>query len=142
MGGHKGSATSLTGKESAMNKDISYSKSGRMSPNSKTKKESEAMAELYRIVAECKEQKGKSSGELSEQMENLKIEIGIETLKRKFQQLKTIQTADKLHMMSENFPKILKTIYQEDKIRMKEQSEDEMAVLKAFEMRKVDTKYF
>ena len=44
--------------------------------------------------------------------------------------------------MSHNFPNILKTIYEEDKIRMKEQSEDELSVLKAFEMRKVDTKYF
>jgi hypothetical protein len=42
------------------------------------------MTDLYKIVAECREIKGKSSGELSEQMENLKIEIGIETLKRKF----------------------------------------------------------
>lgn len=44
--------------------------------------------------------------------------------------------------MSHNFPNILKTIYQEDKLRMREESEDEMAVLKAFELRKVDTKYF
>ena len=44
--------------------------------------------------------------------------------------------------MSHNFPNILNTIYHEDKMRMKEQSEDEMSVLKAFEMRKVDTKYF
>ena len=75
-------------------------------------------------------------------MQNLSIELGVETLKRKIQQLKTIQTADKIHLMSHNFPNILKTIYQEDKLRMREESEDEMAVLKAFELRKVDTKYF
>ena len=75
-------------------------------------------------------------------MQNLSLELGVETLKRKIQQLKTIQTADKIHLMSHNFPNILKTIYHEDKLRMREESEDEMAVLKAFELRKVDTKYF
>ena len=44
--------------------------------------------------------------------------------------------------MSHNFPNILKTIYKEDKIRMMEESHDEMDVLKAFEKRKVDTKYY
>tara|TARA_B110000285_G_scaffold230038_1_gene295894 strand:+ start:943 stop:1224 length:282 start_codon:yes stop_codon:yes gene_type:complete len=78
-----GSGASLTGRESALNNDLNNAKSGRLSPNSK-RRESEAMVELFRIVAECKDQKGKSSGELSEQMENLKIELGIETLKRKF----------------------------------------------------------
>jgi hypothetical protein len=56
--------------------------------------------------------------------------------------MKTVQTADKIHAYSDNIPNILKTIYEEDKMRMKDQSADEMAVLKAFEMRKVDTKYF
>lgn len=56
--------------------------------------------------------------------------------------MKILQTADKIHLMSHNFPNILKTIYKEDKLRMKEESEDEMAVIKAFELRKVDTKYF
>jgi len=108
---NRGSAASLTGRGSAANKDLSNAQSGgRLSPNSK-RRESLAMAELERIVAVCKDQKGASAGELSEQMENLKIEIGIETLKRKFQQMKTIQTADKLNDMSNNFPKILKTIY-------------------------------
>ena len=53
-----------------------------------------------------------------------------------------MQTADKIHLMSHNLPNILRTIYREDQLRMQEQSEDEMAVLKAFEMRRVDTKYF
>ncbi len=106
------------------------------------KHESKAFKDLRKIVDECKRVKGNSYGELSEIMENLKIELGVEILKQKFQQKKTVQTADKIHHMSHNFPNILKTIYHEDKMRMKEQSEDEMAVLKAFEMRKVDTKYF
>ena len=62
---HVGSAASLAERESALNKDLSNAKTGRLSPNSK-RRESEAMADLNRIVAECKEQKGKSSGELSE----------------------------------------------------------------------------
>ena len=53
-----------------------------------------------------------------------------------------MRTADKIHSMNHNFPNILNTIYHEDKLRMKEQSEDEMAVMKLFEQRKVDTKYF
>jgi hypothetical protein len=48
------------------------------------------MADLNSILAECKAIKGKSSGELSEDMENLSIELGVETLKRKIQQIKTV----------------------------------------------------
>lgn len=86
--------------------------------------------------------KGNSYGELSEVMENLKIELGAEELKQKMKQLKLVKTASKLHEMSHNFPNILRTIYHEDKQRMIDQSQDEIAVLKAFELRKVDTKYF
>lgn len=56
--------------------------------------------------------------------------------------MKAIQTADKIHSMSHNLPSILSTIYTEDKLRLKEESLDEMAVQKQFEMRKVDTRYF
>jgi hypothetical protein len=41
------------------------------------------MLELNTILQECKAIKGKSSGELSEEMLNLSIELGVETLKRK-----------------------------------------------------------
>ena len=47
-----------------------------------------------------------------------------------------------MKQMSDNLPNILKTIYAEDKQRTNEQSEDEMAVLKSFEHRKLDTSYF
>jgi hypothetical protein len=41
------------------------------------------MTDLNTILEECKAIKGKSSGELSEEMENLTLELGVETLKRK-----------------------------------------------------------
>ena len=45
--------------------------------------QSQAMMELNNILSECKAVKGKSSGELSEEMQNLTLELGVETLKRK-----------------------------------------------------------
>ena len=44
--------------------------------------------------------------------------------------------------MKDNLPKVLHKIYNEDKNRFKWQSEDEVALLKAFETRKADSTYF
>ena len=86
--------------------------------------------------------KGASYGELSESTEKLKIELGVRLFEEKHKQLKTLSTAEKLHKMSHNLPSILQTVYKEDRLRMLEQSEDEMAVLKAFEARRYDAAYY
>jgi len=44
--------------------------------------------------------------------------------------------------MGDNLPNILRTIYNSDKIRMKDETEEEMAVLAAFLNKKNDMKYF
>lgn len=44
--------------------------------------QSDAKKELNRIVAECRRVKGNSQGEMSEEMENLRVEIGINILKQ------------------------------------------------------------
>jgi hypothetical protein len=56
--------------------------------------------------------------------------------------MKSIVTADKIMTINHNFPQILKVVYTEDKERIQYQCEDEADVLKAFEARKTDTKYF
>ena len=104
--------------------------------------ESDAKKELNRILSECRRVKGKSHGELSEQMEQLKIDLGIQVLKQKMHQVKLKETACKIQVMEDNLPNILRTVYQEDKTRVQDQSLDEMMVLRAFEARKVDTRYF
>lgn len=72
------------------------------------------------IVEECKVVKGNSYGELSELMENLKIDIDSQVLKQKFHQMKTVQTANKIDSLLDkcHVPNILKTVYQEDKENM------------------------
>ena len=100
------------------------------------------MQELKNILQQCKDYKGNSTGELSEVVENLRIDLGVQVMKQKFKAAKTIQTAETIHKMKKNFPNILQTIYDEDRNRLKEQAEDELAVLKAFEYRKNDTKYY
>ena len=79
---------------------------------------------------------------MSEEMENLRVEIGINILKQQMHQDKLKQTAEKIQVMEDNLPNILKTVYQEDKERIMDQSQDEMLVLRAFSQRKTDTKYF
>ena len=93
-------------------------------------------------MAECRRVKGNSQGEMSEEMENLRVEIGINILKQQMHQDKLKQTAEKIQVMEDNLPNILKTVYQEDKERIMDQSQDEMLVLRAFSQRKTDTKYF
>jgi len=69
--------------------------------------------------------------------------MGINIQKEKFHQLKTSQIAYKLvNDMGDNLPNILRTIYETDRLRAKDESEEELAVLKAFELRKIDTKYY
>ena len=104
--------------------------------------DSKTMQELKNILQQCKDYKGNSTGELSEVVENLRIDLGVQVMKQKFKAAKTIQTAETIHKMKKNFPNILQTIYDEDRNRLKEQAEDELAVLKAFEYRKNDTKYY
>jgi len=43
------------------------------------------MQDLNSILDECKAVKGNSSGELSEEIQNLTLELGVETLKHKIQ---------------------------------------------------------
>jgi hypothetical protein len=58
------------------------------------------------------------------------------------QQQKTYVTADKLQDMCENLPNILSTIYIEDRLRLKDNVDDEIAVLHAFEKKKQDNQYY
>jgi hypothetical protein len=58
--------------------------------------QSDAKKELNRIVAECRRVKGNSQGEMSEEMENLRVEIGINILKQQMHQDKLKQTAEKI----------------------------------------------
>ena len=44
--------------------------------------------------------------------------------------------------MVHNLPNILKTIYQADRTRMRDESEEALEVLKLFEARKLDTHYY
>lgn len=81
------------------------------------------------IVEQCKEFKGDSQGEISKETEQIKTELGIQMMKQKLQQQKTVQTVDKLYNMSNNLPNILSTIYVEDRLRLKDSVEDERAVL-------------
>ena len=80
---------------------------------------------------------------ISDVTEKLTVETGINMQKEKFQQLKSSQIADKLvNDMGHNLPNILRTIYQTDRVRTKDESEEAMEVLKAFELRKIDVKYY
>ncbi len=54
----------------------------------KQRYESDAKKELNRIVSECRKVKGNSHGEMSEDMQNLKVELGIQILKQKMQSIK------------------------------------------------------
>jgi len=92
---------------------------------------------------ECKLNRGSSLNEISDVTEKLTVEMGINVQKEKFQQLKTSQIAYKLvNDMGHNLPNILRTIYQLDRVRAKDESEEALEVLKAFELRKIDTKYY
>ena len=44
--------------------------------------------------------------------------------------------------MGHNLPNTLKTIYETDRTRIKDESQEEMEVMKAFQKRKYDTKYY
>ena len=56
--------------------------------------------------------------------------MGVEMTKWKFAQIKTTQIADKLaNDMSDNLPNILSTIYNIDKARQKDESEEALDVL-------------
>jgi len=54
------------------------------------------------------------------------------------------ETAEKISSMEDisNVPKTLERVYLEDKDRIIDQSNDEAAALKAFDQRKLDTKYY
>ena len=67
--------------------------------------------------------------------------LGVELKINKLIQQKTIETANKLSQMSDNLPMILKAVFEEDDNRMKDQSEDEVKVLKQFENRKLNIHY-
>jgi hypothetical protein len=45
--------------------------------------ESDAKKELNRILSECRKVKGNSHGELSEDMEGIRVDLGIQVLKAK-----------------------------------------------------------
>ena len=80
-------------------------------------------------------------GEISEVLQNLKVDLGVEVAKQKILQEQTLQTASKIQSMSHNLPNILRTIYMEDKERAKDNSQDQVAVIKTFENRMVDQAY-
>lgn len=117
----------------------------KQAPNVLTPREapqSQAKQELQKILDECKAMKGNSYGDLSEFVQKTKTDLGVLLFQERKKQMKAITTADKMHHMNHNLPNILRTIYAEDKQRTVEQSEDEMAVLRTFEARKLDTAYF
>ena len=63
-------------------------------------------------------------------MKKLNAQIGVEMMKEKFQSEKTEQIATKLATtMVHNLPNILNTIYTTDRIRMKDESEDQLEVI-------------
>ena len=100
-------------------------------------------AELDQILNECKSIRGSSKTEISEQLSKLTTKVGVDQLRQKLSQEKAAQIADKLvYDMGHNFPNILKQIYNTDRIRMKDESAEEMEVMQEFELRKVDAKYF
>jgi len=43
--------------------------------------------------------------------------------------------------MAQHLPNILRTIYSEDRVRDRDDSENVMALLKAFQSRRLDTRY-
>ena len=103
---------------------------------------SEAVKGLKEILLKCQNFKGRSSSPtLSAMLEKVKIDLGVHTLKERFKQENIMQTAEKIHRLKKNFPNILSTIYNEDRDRMKGETEDDILVLKAFEQRKSDMKY-
>lgn len=63
-------------------------------------------------------------------------------LMQKYAQIKMRSTAERLHEMRANLPSILQTIYLEDKVRLREDVEDQRAVYQAFEHRKGDSHYY
>lgn len=89
---------------------------------SKTKdsKIKENKEKLKKIVNECRILKGNSHGEMSEEMENLKIEIGVQILKQFMHNQRLKETAEKISSMEDisNVPKTLERVYLEDKDRI------------------------
>lgn len=59
----------------------------------------------------------------------------------KIMQEKAVETADKISTFSDNMPNILRIIFEEDVNRMREQSQDELEVLKQYETRAINTTY-
>ncbi len=55
---------------------------------------------------------------------------------------KNMATSVKLQGMDEHMPNILQTIYMEDRKREKENSENVQSLVKEFEERQYDAKYF
>ena len=99
------------------------------------------MAELKDIIEKCTLSKGNSQTEISAVLENLKIDLDVQTLKERFKQAKIVQTADIIHRLKKNFPNILHTIYTEDAERLQTEAEDDILVLRDFEIKKKDMKY-
>lgn len=85
---------------------------------------------------------GESSGEVSDEVKNLKLQINVQMFNERKRQNKSLAIAEKMNQMGHNLPNILKTIYTEDQHRSNENSLDEMLVLNSFENRKHDTTYF
>lgn len=81
-----------------------------------------AKLELENIVKKCVTFKGKSEGEISEQLSKMKIDLGISTLREKLNNKVTLETVNKIKDMEDSLPKILCKIYFEDKGRFKGQS--------------------
>ena len=68
--------------------------------------------------------------------------MGIEGYKQKLLQEKTSITADKLFHMNEHMPNILTQIYNEDRERERDDCKNISLLVKDFEERQYDTKYF
>ena len=79
--------------------------------------------------------------EMNKSTKKIAERLGMELYVNKLRQEKTIETANKISEFSDNLPIILKTIFEEDKNRMKDQSEDEVKVLNQYDTRKLNNQY-
>ena len=79
---------------------------------------------------------------MSHYLEKLRINLGVNMTKEKFNMEKTTEVSNNLYYYKDKQPNILKMFYIDDKLRQIQECEDKLDVFKNFEMRKVDTKYF
>ena len=102
--------------------------------------------ELKRIIEKCKRAAGHSmsvmeKSDRNNQSSHLCERVGIEAALTKVLQERAVETADKISKFSDNMPNILRIIFEEDNSRKREQSEDEVNVLREYEGRRLNLSY-